>query len=197
MGHTTQIDGVQRKLKSGYTLVDGVQRKPKKGLTLVEGVQRILKFGPKNQVPISTDTDGSIYNGVGYKDNTRVRSGGEEGANNRAACTGFIPVSAGDVVRFSGMPWFADAASANALNAANASYENIGQFTMLQNARYGIFSSSYSAYAASSVVEETTGVWRWIVPPAASGVAYIRISAFDASSKTKGADMIVTINEEI
>ena len=29
-----------------------------------------------NQVPISTDTDGSIFNGVGYKDNVRLSSSG-------------------------------------------------------------------------------------------------------------------------
>lgn len=157
----------------------------------------IWKKGPTNRVPLSINADGSIYNGTGYKNGYRVRSGGLEAAESVSACTGFIKVSPGDVVRFSGAPWFEGTSSSNALNAADASFTNIGQFTMGQNARYGIFESAYKSYAASSIVEEKTGVWRWVVPPAASGVAYIRISASGITNGAPGAKMIVTINEEI
>ena len=36
----------------------------------------LWKQGYTNQVPKSTDTNGSIYNGTGYKDNTRLSSSG-------------------------------------------------------------------------------------------------------------------------
>lgn len=147
-----------------------------------------------NMVPLSIDTDGSIYNGVGYKNGYRIRSGGAEGVQNNATCTGFIPVKGGDVVRFSG--WTFDyAQNGNAINVADASLTNIGQFTMLP-AHYGIFQNGYSEYVSTSVVEETEGVWKWVVPPAASGVAYIRVSGFD-NSGSPAAKMIVTVNEEI
>lgn len=159
----------------------------------------IWKKGPTNRVPLSINADGSIYNGgLGYKNGYRIRSGGLEAADSASTCTGFIKVNPGDVIRFSGAPWFEGTSSGNALNAADASFTNIGQFTMGQNARYGIFESAYKSYAASSVVEEKSGVWRWIVPPAASGVAYIRITASDLKNGGAfGAKMIVTINEEI
>lgn len=155
----------------------------------------LWKSGYKNWVKYSTESDGkTIYNGgLGYKNGYRVRSGGAEGADAYGACTGFIPVKGGDVIRISGCD-FAHAANGNAINVSDASFTNIGQFTMIP-AQYGIFASSYSAYSHKSVVQEKTGVWKWIVPPAASGVAYIRVTGYGNSSH--GADLIVTINEEI
>ena len=44
-----------------------------------------------NQLPISTDTDGSIYNGKGYKENSYLTAG-NVGSKNGQAVTGFIPV---------------------------------------------------------------------------------------------------------
>lgn len=53
-----------------------------------------------NQIPLSVDVDGSLYNGgVGYKTDTRINSSGEEVAASGMCCTGFIPVSGTDVVR--------------------------------------------------------------------------------------------------
>ena len=46
-----------------------------------------------NQVPLSTDTDGSIFNGKGYKDNVRLSSSGgvSSSAQNGSVTTGFLP----------------------------------------------------------------------------------------------------------
>lgn len=155
----------------------------------------LWRAGYVNQVPLSADgSDGSIYNGTGYRNGYRVRSGGAEAEFSGAACTGFIAVNPGDVVRLSG--WAFDyGTSANAINAADGGFQNIGQFTT-QPAAYGIFESPYGAYGPSSVVEETEGVWKWVVPPAESGVQYIRVTGVDADG-IQGQDMIVTINEEI
>lgn len=156
----------------------------------------LWKSGYKNWVRYSTELDGvTIYNGgLGYKDGYRVRSGGAEGAADDGACTGYIPVNEGDVVRFCGWD-FSDPRNENAINASNSSFTNIGQFTMIP-ATYGIFGNTYKDYSHSSITEEKTGVWKWVVPPAASGVAYIRVSGYK-SGGGHGADMIVTINEEI
>lgn len=158
----------------------------------------VWKAGPTNRVPLSIDTDGSIYNGTGYKDGYRVRSSGAESASDGAAITGFIKVSAGDVIRLSGWD-FGSTTGTNCINAYNSSFTNLGQLTM-QPANYGIFASgaAYAAYGSSSVVKESDGVWKWIVPPAASGAAYIRVTAINyESGNNHGKDMIVTINEEI
>lgn len=45
-----------------------------------------------NQIPISTDTDGNIYNGKGYAEATRLNSSGEEESRAGQMTTGFIPV---------------------------------------------------------------------------------------------------------
>lgn len=57
-----------------------------------------------NQIAISTDADGNVYNGTGYKVGYRLNSSGEEDqlpttATNPAFITGFIPIKSGDVVR--------------------------------------------------------------------------------------------------
>ena len=61
-----------------------------------------------NQVPISTDTNGSIFNGVGYIENRRLSSsGGLSGsAQNGSVTTGFIPWY-GDTtyLRMKGVEW--------------------------------------------------------------------------------------------
>lgn len=147
-----------------------------------------------NQIPLSIDTDGSIYNGTGYKRGYRISSSGAEAAMDYTSCSGFIPVSPGDVVRITNCN-FSYASISNAINAANSSFTSIGRWTMSLT-QYGIFDGSYSAYSYGSVVVEKTGVWKWVVPPAASGVAYIRLSCYDTVSGGP-YEMVLTINEEI
>lgn len=162
----------------------------------INGIQ-VWKSGYKNWVPFSTTEDGkTIYNGKGYKDGCRIRSGGAEGTTGVGSCTGFIPVSGGDTVRISGAS-FTYNSSSNAINGSSASFANLGQLTPSYAASgYGIFASdgAWFSYSWKSVVEEKPGVWKWVVPPAASGVAYIRVSAY---TDAKGENLIVTINEEI
>ena len=53
-----------------------------------------------NQIPISIDTNGSVYNGKGYKENTRISSSsGSISSMDGVDLTGLIPVSMGDIVR--------------------------------------------------------------------------------------------------
>lgn len=157
--------------------------------------QKEQEVADPNRIPTSIDTDGSIYNGKGYKQGYRIRSGGAEAAASYVSCTGYIKVEPGDVVRISNCE-FSAISNGNAINVSDANFTNLGQFTM-QPVAYGILASSYSAYNASSVVEESTGVWKWIVPPAASGVAYIRLTCQETGNVAGPTDMVLTINEEI
>ena len=52
-----------------------------------------------NQIPISTDTDGSIYNSIGYMLNMRLPTNGVPTAYDGCLVTGFIPFSVGDIIR--------------------------------------------------------------------------------------------------
>lgn len=52
-----------------------------------------------NQIPISTDSDGTAYNGgTGYKSGYRLNSSGNESAASGKYVTGFMPVSQGQTV---------------------------------------------------------------------------------------------------
>lgn len=59
---------------------------------------------------------------------------------------------------------------------------------------YGIFltNSELVSYRWDSVIEETDGVYKWIVPPNV-GISYIRVTG----RTTDGSTLIVTVNEEI
>ena len=58
-----------------------------------------------NQVPISQDASGNIYNGVGYKTGYKLNSSGAEVARADSAVTGFMPFTVGKTIyvdRFDG-----------------------------------------------------------------------------------------------
>lgn len=62
----------------------------------IVGVEVILPY--INQIPISTDTDGSIYNGKGFKETARLGSTGAEDTSTSANgqdLSGFIPIGIG------------------------------------------------------------------------------------------------------
>lgn len=54
-----------------------------------------------NQIPISTDIGGNIYNGKGYKENTRWSgSSNADSGYDGVDVTGYIPITYGDTIRF-------------------------------------------------------------------------------------------------
>lgn len=58
-----------------------------------------------NVVLTSIDSDGTIYNEVGYANGYRLNSQGSPVAQIGSVTTGYIPVSNGDVVRIKGIDW--------------------------------------------------------------------------------------------
>lgn len=166
------------------------------GIKLVElHINGVLawKSGYKNWVKYSTEADGvTIYNGgLGYKNGYRVRSGGAESALTDATCIGFIPVVAGDVIGIGGATFGTDS-SANSINVYDSSYANLGQVVEnYANNGYGIFSDGQLSNWNKGTYKD--GCYYWTVPSGAN-IAYARVTARMGG---KGADMIVTINEEI
>ena len=59
-------------------------------------------YSVTNQLEISTDIDGSVFNGCGYQDNARIRGILEIGESDYSFITGLIPVKRGDKIYFSG-----------------------------------------------------------------------------------------------
>ena len=168
---------------------------------VINGVVAWAKKTYTNLVPLSTDTDGSIFNGVGYKENVRLSSsGGISGsAQAGAVTTGFIPWGGdGDVIRIKGVEWviaqpnhgghyyivFYDAnkklMGANAYVASPATgYSHVvtitrdgnGVETVVFNKDYGTSNEFLQNVRAAK---------------------YFRMTAYG-----KGANFVLTINEEI
>ena len=125
-----------------------------------------------NRLSTATSTmDGTeIYNGIGYQSGRRINSSGEETAALNFCCTGFIKVSAGDVVRVKNMT----------LTAANVTY-------LLTYSTSGSFHTAHTA--TDVLVDSGNGVYAFTIP---DGIAAIRLSlgVIDDSS-------ILTVNEPI
>ena len=158
-----------------------------------------------NQVPISTDTDGSVFNGVGYIENRRLSSSGSlsSSAQNGSVTTGFIPITPisdekpnVDVIRMKGVEW-KDATTNYGGHYYINYYDNNKKFLDYLSA---VEAPQYAHIV--TVTRDTNGV-ETVVWNDAYGTnnaklqrirsaSYIRITAYG-----KGADMIVTINEEI
>jgi hypothetical protein len=149
-----------------------------------------------NQVPISTDTDGSIYNGTGYKDNARLSSSGgvSSTAQTGSVVTGFIPFSVDNIIRMKGAEWV----------GATDKYQGHYYWGVYDSdkAKLGTLDSgSYSGgtYGTGITYDATTGVTTFDMSnmsnafkEACVSAAYFRINAYG-----KGADLIVTVNQEI
>lgn len=161
-----------------------------------------------NVVPTAIDTDGSIYNGVGWKGATRLSaSSGSEKTQDNAGVTGFISVKSGDIVRFKDsqtkLLWNEDGMVSGhcAVVYYDATFAFLGSVT-LQPAYYGILAADTSGSVGISGVDPTGttadgGIVTIAVPDNAS-IAYIRLGmSCVATDGSNLADLIVTVNEEI
>lgn len=140
-----------------------------------------------NQIPISTDESGNVYNGLGYKDGARISSSGAESTLDGAFLTGFIPIQAGDTVYLqSGLldPSWRSAGSAN-----NRLYESDKTTTT------SAFNPSTieSASKIENVITDSSGcIIQFSIMSSATTTAYMRLTL-----KGTGANAVVTVNEEI
>lgn len=158
----------------------------------------LWKAGYVNQVPLSIDADGTIYNnGLGYKDGYRVRSGGAESVQSYGSVTGYIPLKIGDTLRI--WPPFDGGNTHNTINFYDASFTNLGQVTDF-GVGYGICSGKYALYKTAVVDGASTLT---LTSEHDASIRYVRITNRIGTTEgvapvvTTGADMIVTINEEI
>lgn len=162
---------------------------------------RVWKRPAKNWVPLSTDTDGSIYNGVGYKDNVRLSSSGGISGSAQAgsATTGFIPFGGDtDIIRIKGAEWLGTYASTGGHYYINF-YDANKKFLT------GLAASAYDNGGWTHVIvitcddkgvttfdfNENYGTTNAFLNDVREA-SYFRLNAYG-----KGADLIVAVNEEI
>ena len=152
-----------------------------------------------NQVPISTDTDGSIFNGTGYIENRRLSSsGGLSGSEQKGSVTtGFIPWY-GDTtyLRMKGVEWKNATVNYGGHYYINYYDANKKFLAYLSSQEHGDLTHVVTVTRDSNGVEtvkwsETYGTTNTTLQSVRSA-KFIRITAYG-----KGANMVVTINEEI
>lgn len=176
--------------------IEGIELK-----TLSLNGTQIWKKPPSytNQVPISVDTDGSIFNKTGYKDNVRLSSSGgvSSSAQNGSTTTGFIPWY-GDTtyLRVKGVEWLNATANYGGHFYVNCYDTNKKFLDYLATAELGNYAHIVTVTRDSNGIEtikfsETYGTANTKLQ-CFRKAAFIRITA-----RGKGADMILTINEEI
>ena len=108
------IDGETRTFSSGggtggLTIVDSIDKMTDTSQQYVLSTDGYIyhyvhKEGTKanytNQIPISIDSSGAVYHGVGYADGIRVGSDGTERQNAPVDVTGYIPMTKGQIIYF-------------------------------------------------------------------------------------------------
>lgn len=136
-----------------------------------------------NLLPSATDTDGTIYNGTGYKANTRLNSSGATASATGYSATGFIPVTAGQKVTFENMVIDAD----NSVSGYNMQYLAFYDSTKTLLASCSVYARDWIASSGLAVLMQPytlDGTNLTSITPHGStsgrdltNVAYMRVSA--------------------
>jgi hypothetical protein len=150
-----------------------------------------------NLVPTAIDTDGSVFDGIGYRDGYRLSSSGSLSAQDGTTTTGFIPVTGTGVIRMAGIPWIPAASADGASRSSYISFFD-SKFAVLGSYNVSVVSGNQSnaprgIVTSATVTTDDNGVTTFApVFSDASKIAYVRLNGWGS-----GADMIVTVNEEI
>ena len=139
-----------------------------------------------NQIPISTDTDGTVFNGVGYREGYRLSSSGTLSGSSGMYVTGFIPVKYLDDVYLKNVTYNK--------NASDASNQRIAFYDGEKNCMFVVGANSSSAIGKIHDAEGNLIQFKAenFSSYDASGVAFFRING-----SYIGADSIITVNEVI
>lgn len=143
-----------------------------------------------NLLPSATDADGSIYNGVGWKEGYRINGSGEPEEINGSYLTGFIPIKMGDIVHLKNVKW--QYGVTTGLSSANqrVSFYDANKTQLAQ-------ATGTSLGGVLSGVKDDNNIWTQFTVKNWSGVdmgnaAYFRLNCAEISG-----DSIITVNEEI
>lgn len=143
-----------------------------------------------NLVPTAIDTDGSIYQGVGYIEGRRLSSSGGLSSQTNTITSGYIPCKAGDIIRMSGVNWRPQSSGYCYLMFFDSSFGVLGSVNESDTGN-----NYYRGIVANTTTITTENGIITFTPKFSSGsanVAYFRINGYGS-----GADMVVTKNEEI
>lgn len=185
----------------GITIPEGVVTKIESNGSVLWEAEEKLKG---NLVPSAIDTNGSVLNGVGYADGYRISSSGAIKEQSATVLTGFIDCTGmvdADIIRVKGATFNTDVyytgiafydASFNILGSLSQSYASQSEATLYNNA------VSTTLHTTGSYIRDgSNGITTIKVNFQEGGAGYARLKYFRLYCVGKGADMIVTVNEEI
>lgn len=140
-----------------------------------------------NQIPISTDASGAIFDGDGIKNDTRLNSSGAETALTGTAITGYIPIKFNDVVRFRGI---------NYIPGVNSVGNYIAIYTpehvKIESVKDTSMTSSWDYLFADRMLDDSGRLVEFRVADGSRDYGYMRVSAAELN-----ADSIITVNQPI
>lgn len=169
--------------------------------------------GYTNLVSDAIDANGSVYNGNGYQDGSYLYySNFEATAQSGFTVTGFIPFSHTDIIRMSGVTWTATNKSCIAffdvnkrplgsyigngyINPAGADYTSEGIMVncLTDKSNQSVTTADgVATFGMDFQTVDSTNTSGGASGRAGYHIKYVRISA-----QGSGADMVVTLNEEI
>lgn len=148
----------------------------------------VFSYAFTNEIPISTNTDGSIFNGVGYQQGYRLSSSGTLSTSTYSYVTGFIPVSFGDTVYMQDVTFQSGVTSG--LSSANQRicfYDSSKTFL-------GVVNAASTSYAVSV---NTDNVWNGFTVKSLPNVDLSNVAYFRINGSYIGSDSVISVNEEI
>lgn len=154
------------------------------GNIVITAIASVIATSYTNQLTISTDTDGTVYNGTGYKADSYLSSG-NVGTKSGYYTTGFIPIKYGDTLYFK-----------NCTIQAEQSYHRFAFYdsnkTYLSGRQHNTTSSQLGSHTTPIYGTDGNMTTLNIDGSYWSDAAYIRFCC-----SYLGEDSIVTVNEPI
>lgn len=143
-----------------------------------------------NLLPSATDTDGSIYNGVGWKEGYRLSSDGAPTGQDGSYLTGFIPVKIGDVVHLKNVKW--QNGVTTGLNSGNqrVSFYDANKAHLDQANAIGLGGTL-------SGVKDDNNIWTQFTVKNSRDMTLDNAAYFRLNCAEISGDSIITVNEEI
>lgn len=143
-----------------------------------------------NQLPLATDTDGSIYNGVGWAAGYRLNSSGNPDGYSGSYITGFIPAQFGDTVYLKNVTWQNGVNSG--LNSGNqrVSFYDANKNHLAQTNAIGLG-------GALNGIKDGSGIWTQFTLKNFSGGDLTNAAFFRLNCAGITAESIITVNEPI
>ena len=143
-----------------------------------------------NQLPLATDTDGSIYNGVGYASGLRLNSSGAAEGYAGSYLTGFIPVKMGDVVRLKNVTWQNGVTTGLKSGNQRVSFYDANKAHLGQTNAIGLGGALLG-------VKDANGIWTQFTVKNWSGGNITNAAFFRLNCAGITAESVITVNEEI